>query len=341
MAWELTPQTDLVLQLHLLPTGRPEPIRPRVAFYFSDDPPRQRPYVILLRNDEIDIPPGETRYRVEDSLTLPVEVDVLGIYPHAHYLGKEVRCFATLPDGSRRWLIRIDDWDFNWQDDYRYEQPLRLPAGSTLTMEHVFDNSAANVRNPHVPPRRVRFGNRSSDEMATMTVQVLARDEEQRMVLEEATLRQKGTKNPGDWNSLYNLGTALQNRGRSDEAEPLLRRAIGLNPGYAPAHNNLGNTLDDLGRLPEAIGHYREATTLRADYALAHNNLGTALARSGRIEESIEQLTIAVALEPDYHDARSNLGLMLQASGRRDEALSHYRFITPRISLQTTMPRAW
>ena len=49
-----------------------------------------------------------------------------------HYLGKRVEAWATLPDGSEEPLLRIDDWDFNWQDEYRYEEPIHLPAGTQL-----------------------------------------------------------------------------------------------------------------------------------------------------------------------------------------------------------------
>ena len=86
---------------------------------------------------------------VTDSFALDVDVDLYTIQPHAHLLAKEVRSYATLPDGTRKWLIYIRDWDFNWQGVFRYARPQFLPAGTTIAFEFVFDNSTENRHNPH------------------------------------------------------------------------------------------------------------------------------------------------------------------------------------------------
>ena len=96
----------------------------------------------------------DSTFVAEDAYRLPVEVEVLSIYPHAHYVGRRLEAWAAPPSGRRRDLIRISDWDFNWQDAYRYARPVRLPAGSILTMHYVYDNSDGNPRNPFDPPRR-------------------------------------------------------------------------------------------------------------------------------------------------------------------------------------------
>src|SRR6185369_4541371 len=88
-----------------------------------------------------------------------------------------VRGDATLPDGSTRTLIAIRDWDFRWQHVYRFETPLHLPKGTRLSMRYTYDNSAANPRNPEQPPRRARWGQRSSDEMGDLWIQALTRSE--------------------------------------------------------------------------------------------------------------------------------------------------------------------
>ena len=124
----------------------------------------------------MDIPPGERRYVVTDTFVLDVDVDLYTIQPHAHLLAKEVRSYATLPDGSRKWLIYIRDWDFNWQGVFRYARPQFLPAGTTITFEFVYDNSAQNRHNPHRPPRRVTYGQHTTDEMAELWLQVVARN---------------------------------------------------------------------------------------------------------------------------------------------------------------------
>ena len=79
---------------------------------------------------------------------------------------------AKLPDGSVTKLIWIKDWDFNWQSQYRYAEPVKLPKGTRIEMSYVFDNSAENPRNPSHPPKRVQFGEQTSDEMAFAFLQV-------------------------------------------------------------------------------------------------------------------------------------------------------------------------
>jgi len=170
----LTRHADLVLQLHFHPTGKPEEEQSSVAFGFTNQPPRRQLMDIPLGSRNIDIPPGEKAYKVTDRFTTPVDVDVVGIIPHAHYICKEMKGLAHLPNGSTKWLIWIRDWDFNWQEQYRYRQPLRLPEGTRIEMEFTYDNSVDNPRNPNHPPRRVQWGPDSSDEMAGLHVQVFA-----------------------------------------------------------------------------------------------------------------------------------------------------------------------
>ena len=86
---------------------------------------------------------------------LPVDAEIRAIQPHAHYRAQSVAAWATLPGGGRRPLILIRNWDFNWQDQYRYATPFWVPAGTKLEMDYVFDNSDANSRNPSHPARRV------------------------------------------------------------------------------------------------------------------------------------------------------------------------------------------
>src|SRR5262245_4174500 len=104
------------------PGGRVESVKPSIGFFFGSDPPDRIPVMLRLGRQNIDIAPGTT-YTVEDSYTLPVDVDVQAVQPHAHYRAREVRGVATLPDGSTRWLISIKNWNFQWQHLYRYEKP--------------------------------------------------------------------------------------------------------------------------------------------------------------------------------------------------------------------------
>jgi Flp pilus assembly protein TadD len=360
-AWRLEPGTDLVLQLHLMPSDKPEVVDPVVGFYFSDAPPVGPP-MHLMRLDAdhaIDIPPGEKHFVVTDTFVLPVDVQVFAVYPHAHFLAKTMEGLARLPDGTEQWLIRIDDWDFKWQDVYRYAKPIALPKGTTIAMRFSYDNSAENVRNPSRPPKRVVAGLRSLDEMAHLQLQVQPRRVEDLLLLREALYRHALRKNPGDVWLYYELGNVLRDKGQLEEAaghyrtalklEPdhaatrnnlgvLLadqgsldeavghyREALRVEPDFADAHYNLGNALRSRGRLDEAIGHYREALQLESDLADVHNNLGQALASQDKLDEAIEQFREAVRLKPDSAEAHNNLGAALGLLGKLDEAISHFR----------------
>jgi mono/diheme cytochrome c family protein len=164
---------DLVLQVHYHPTGKAERDRTRVALYFTDQKPARHSMDVPLGSNRIDIPAGERAYKVTDHFTLPVDADAIAINPHAHYVCKEMYGYAVLPDGSRRTLIRIPGWDFNWQQQYVFAAPIRLPADTRVEMEFTYDNSAANPRNPNSPPKRVVFGPGSLDEMAGLHITVV------------------------------------------------------------------------------------------------------------------------------------------------------------------------
>jgi hypothetical protein len=144
--------------------------RTRVGLHFAKGPidKRQRGFAIVNRT--FTIPPGERRYEVRGSLTVPAgrDLHVNTIAPHMHLLGREMKVTATYPDGKVRPLIHIDDWDFNWQGNYTFTQPIPLPAGTRIDMVAVFDNSLENLRQPSRPPRPVSWGEGTTDEMAVV-----------------------------------------------------------------------------------------------------------------------------------------------------------------------------
>src|SRR5262245_25773733 len=178
LAWPLEPGTDLVLQLHMQPSGKPEDVQPSVGFYFGSDPPARHPAMRRLGRQDIDIAAGTSEYTITDSYKLPVDVEVQAVQPHAHYRARDVRGVATLPDGSTRWLIYIKRWNFRWQHLYRYRTPFALPKGTVVSMRYTYDNSAANPSNPTQPPARVLWGQRSAEEMGDLWIQVLTKTDE-------------------------------------------------------------------------------------------------------------------------------------------------------------------
>ena len=176
-ALPLRKSADLVLQVHYHVTGVPALDRSRLALYFSSTPPTKSLFDVALASRQIDIAPGDRAYRVRDAITLPVAVDLLGVIPHAHYLARQMRAWAILPPvlatGRRQNLFEVLDWDFNWQQNYRYLRPIHLPADTRLEMEFVYDNSSENPRNPSRPPQRVEWGPETTDEMAGLHFQVV------------------------------------------------------------------------------------------------------------------------------------------------------------------------
>jgi hypothetical protein len=125
----------------------------------------------------IDIPAGKQDYLIEDSWTLPCDMVAFGVNSHAHYLGRTMHLTAQLPDGKELVLLNIEDWDFAWQEQYRFNEPLPLPKGTRLHAQIRYDNSAENPRNPYSPPRRVKFGEESTDEMGSISLMAYPKDE--------------------------------------------------------------------------------------------------------------------------------------------------------------------
>ncbi|HEX4612008.1 MAG TPA: hypothetical protein VH092_27675 [Urbifossiella sp.] len=187
LALPLPKNADLVLQTHFHPSGKAASEKLTVGLYFAELPKGklkpertlhrlQLPPVFGLFSN-VDIPAGKADFRVADSFTLPVDVDLVGAGAHAHYLGKTLKTSAALPDGGKRSLFSIRDWNFNWQGQYLYKDFVRLPRGTILHGEVTWDNSAANPRNPHTPPVRVRWGEASGDEMGSVSLMLVAANE--------------------------------------------------------------------------------------------------------------------------------------------------------------------
>ncbi|MBY0461199.1 MAG: hypothetical protein K2V38_28075, partial [Gemmataceae bacterium] len=157
--------TDFVLQMHYHPAGKEELDQTEVGLYLTKEKPTKHGLGVLLGSLEIDIKPGDDNYVCKDEFKLPVDLKVTGVWAHMHLIGKEVRAWADLPDGKTVKLLKIGDWDFNWQDTYLYKEPILLPKGTVVRTEWRFDNSNKNPRNPNNPPKRVLNGEGSLDEM--------------------------------------------------------------------------------------------------------------------------------------------------------------------------------
>jgi Flp pilus assembly protein TadD/mono/diheme cytochrome c family protein len=359
MSWVVDKGTDLVLNMHMLPSGKPEELQPSIGLYFTDEPPTKFPMLLELQNDEaLDVPAGDKHFVISDSFKLPLDVQVLGVYPHAHYLGKDLEGYATLPNGTRQWLIWIPQWSFYWQAVYPYSKPLFLPAGSVVTMKYTYDNSADNPLNPNHPPKRVKSGNRSSDEMGHLWLQVLPAHRQDLKILQEALMRHEIEKDPNVFLAQFNLGAVLQSEGKTEEAIPHLQKALEIWPENPVAENNLGAALLSIGRTTEAIPHFRAALKSRPDYtdshydlgdallslnqpgeaiehfqavlrakpddAGAHNDLGSAYFMLREMDKAAAEFSAAIRINPQFADAEDNLGFALAQQGKTVDALPHF-----------------
>ena len=361
MPWRLDPGNDLILNMHLKPSGKPEIISARIGLYFADKPATQHPMLLQLDcDDQLNIPAGDSNFVVQDSLRLPLDVEALGVYPHAHYLGHILEGWADLPNGQKKWLIRIPNWDIDRQSVYRYRTPVFLPRGSVLHMRYVYDNSENNVHNPNDPPIRVRAGNRSVDEMSHLWIQVLPvhvppGSPDPRLILEEAWMEHRLTRLPGDDIALYNLASALAGLGKYSDAAADYRKVLSVHPGDPRTLNSLGAALENAGDVQAAAdafsqviastGHSCDARfnlaqldLKRSDFPNAeqqframlqhcpddpevHSGLGIALAQQGNTAAAHAEFQSALQLDPANFTALSQLGQEAIASGQPRQAV--------------------
>jgi len=157
--------SDIVMQVHYHKTGKPEKDRTQFGLYFAKKPVEKRMRLWPFSQLGINIPPGETRHPVTANMTVPLDIHAISVTPHMHLLGREMKVWAVFPDGTEKSLIWIKDWDYRWQDSYRFKEALALPKGTKLFLQAYFDNSAGNPLQPNNPPKRVTFGEQTTDEM--------------------------------------------------------------------------------------------------------------------------------------------------------------------------------
>ena len=334
LPWVLNQGSDLVIELHLMPGAKPVAVQPTVGVFFTDAAPARSPVMLVMGSKAIDIPAGATDYTIEDRYTLPVDVEVLSVYPHAHYLGHDMEVRALLPDGTATPLLHIRNWSFNWQQDYRYTTPIALGRGTTIVMKYSYDNSAGNKRNPSLPPRRVTWGPQSHDEMGNLGVQVLTRTPEDSARLADSFAQHAALIDVAGGEALVKaepnnathaafLGVSYVRTGRFVEAIPHLERALRLDPRVATTENYLGGALLAIGNAPAALGHFRRATMLAPADAHLHFNFAKVLAAANRPQDAFAEYTRALELNPEFAEAHQQLGALLFSANRLADAVTH------------------
>jgi hypothetical protein len=188
--------SDLVIQYHFHPNGKPEVEKSVVGLYFAKKAPERTLTAVQLPPtyslfSGLDIPAGEQDFVIRDSYTLPVALDAVSIGAHAHYIAKQLKMTATLPTGEVKTLLWIKDWDFSWQDRYFFQEFVPLPKGTLIEAEVHWDNTADNPHNPSVPPIRVQWGEQSKDEMGSLTLVGVPHNEGELPVLRRDLLQHR------------------------------------------------------------------------------------------------------------------------------------------------------
>ena len=305
LAWKLPTDSDLILQLHMPATGKPEEVQSRVGLYFADQPPKQFPFCILLSARSIDIPPGQSNYQIKLEYRIPVACDLLSVYPHAHYLCRSMRVTVTPPEAAPQLVLNIPDWNFDWQDEYRFAEPVSLPANSLIQMTYEFDNSEHNPRNPYQPPARVVYGEQSTDEMADLVLQVLPDNESDRRILAEDFLRYQYQE------SLQHHLWALQ------QGHPAGRH-----------HNGAGEAYLLLNEPARALPHLQAAAKQQDSQESPghlYAKMAMAYARLQQHKLAADNARRAAAESPDSAEIQYQMGILLQTAGQVEAAIACYQ----------------
>ena len=326
--WMLQPGTDLVIQVHMNPTGKVEDFSCSVGLHFTETPPSSIPYKIKLTSLAIDIPSETSFYRVKDSMQLPVDVQLTRILPHAHYLCKRMEGYAIFPDGIKKRLILIKNWDFNWQGEYIYETPIKLPKGTVLHMDYTYDNSTENLANPHSPPKKVTYGPESSDEMAELWFQFILNSLEDRKKIKE-TVRLKNKQvliqfgqsalgsETNDPDLLLITAQAHLATGDQQAAFRAFSRVVRLDPKRFNAWFNMGTMLRSSGQDDAAKQAFGNVIRIDPNDAEAYGSLGIIFQEEGKLEPAEKCFRAALRLNPTDQIAANALLQILEK--RRDQ----------------------
>ena len=168
VAYLLPANSRVVMQVHYhVHHGHAEPDQTQLGIYYAKKKPAKLLRVLPVINQSFTIPPGASDYPVTASFTIPfVNTHIMFVTPHMHLLGKTMKVTQQTPGAAEQCLINITDWDFNWQGSYFFKTPIAAPKNTTFSMRATYDNSSSNPRNPNNPPKAVKWGEATTDEMA-------------------------------------------------------------------------------------------------------------------------------------------------------------------------------
>jgi peroxiredoxin len=165
VGYYLPKEADVVLQMHYHRTGRVEKDKTRLGLYFARKPADRPLQGIVIPGRMLYIPANADNYAVRGDAWLAQDSVFHVVTPHMHLLGRTIKVSMTPPGGKKTTLVEIKDWDYNWQETYYFKEPVKAPAGTKLTVEATYDNSARNPLNPNSPPKAVFVGEQTTNEM--------------------------------------------------------------------------------------------------------------------------------------------------------------------------------
>lgn len=298
--WQIGPNGDLVLQLHIRSTGDVVITNPRIGLFFAAGPSTKATDSLFLHTSDNEQLAGDIPSVFEERLTLPVAVSVSGLIPHARSLISSLEVFAELANGQKQPLLRIPDWDSNWQSDYQLEDPVLIPAGAELVMRSTLSETAGDMFSNH----------RSEDAMAQSIVQLELRDFADKAAIEKAQIDYEVERAGGLANYYFNVGEKLEAIGRTDEAIAAFEQAAQEDAAHGEARNRLGLIYEQQDNKTQAEYYYREAIDADGSLQIARLNLGRFLRKSKRQQAAAKVLQEAVDQEPEYLLARLELSAL-------------------------------
>jgi hypothetical protein len=147
----------------------------KIRFWFYPDATVIRPVETnsIIQNWSFNLPANQITSVEADFNFIPVDASVLSVFPHMHLLGETIESYAITPLNDTIPFVRINHWDFHWQQFFYFKNLLRVPAWSTMYGKGVYNNTVDNPHNPNFPPINVGAGLNTTDEMFLIYFQYL------------------------------------------------------------------------------------------------------------------------------------------------------------------------
>lgn len=169
--------SDLILNIHYSPTSKPQEDKSTVNLYYSKSQVNRDVKTLTLKESDIKNQPFfiERERTPVFYMDYPIyrDMSLISIMPHMHFIGKSFLAYAITLEGDKIPLIKIDNWDFNWQTMYQFKKLIKIPAGSRIIVEAKFDNTSENPMNPNQPAKDIGYGWNSTDEMCDLVMYFL------------------------------------------------------------------------------------------------------------------------------------------------------------------------